>query len=380
MTTVSTLPTLPERGNPATFNALFEGFLAALKNNFVGEVNTVASEINAAALTAVNAVAQALFSTSTTSLTIQTGAASLTIEPGKLFAAGQYVMVISSASPATWMYGTVASYNDASGALGVTVTDVSGSGVLAAWRVSVAGVKGAPGGVTLTGAEALTNKTIGAGSVWNGTAVGAPYGGTGATSLTGLVKGNGTGAMTAAVAGTDYLAPGSPISVPGGGTGATSLTGLVKGNGASAMTAAAAGADYLAPSGALGTPSSGNLGNCTADGTSPVGYLNIPQNSKSTAYTLVLADAGKHILHPSADTTARTFTVPANSSVAYPIGTAITVVNQNGAGVITIAITTDTMRMTGTGATGSRTLSANGVATLLKITATEWIASGSGLS
>ncbi|MFN5332718.1 MAG: tail fiber domain-containing protein, partial [Bacteroidota bacterium] len=32
-------------------------------------------------------------------------------------------------------------------------------------------------------------------------------GGTGATTLTGLVKGNGTGAMTAAVAGTDYLTP-----------------------------------------------------------------------------------------------------------------------------------------------------------------------------
>jgi hypothetical protein len=32
-------------------------------------------------------------------------------------------------------------------------------------------------------------------------------GGTGATTLTGLVKGNGTGAMTAAVAGTDYLSP-----------------------------------------------------------------------------------------------------------------------------------------------------------------------------
>lgn len=32
-------------------------------------------------------------------------------------------------------------------------------------------------------------------------------GGTGATTLTGLVKGNGTGAFTAAVAGTDYLEP-----------------------------------------------------------------------------------------------------------------------------------------------------------------------------
>jgi hypothetical protein len=110
------------------------------------------------------------------------------------------------------------------------------------------------------------------------------------------------------------------------------------------------------------------------------GYLNIPQNSQSTAYTAVLADAGKHLLHPSADTTARTFTIPANSSVAYAIGTALTFVNQASAGVMTIAITTDTMRLAGAGTTGSRTLAANGIATALKLTSTEWIISGTNLT
>jgi len=117
-----------------------------------------------------------------------------------------------------------------------------------------------------------------------------------------------------------------------------------------------------------------------APGAVNFGYLNIPQNSQSTAYTLVLADSGKHILHPSADTTARTFTIPANGAVAFPIGTAITFVNQNGAGNITIAITTDTMRLAGAGTTGSRTLTANGTATALKITATEWLISGVNLT
>lgn len=106
----------------------------------------------------------------------------------------------------------------------------------------------------------------------------------------------------------------------------------------------------------------------------------IPQNSQSTAYTLVLSDANKHILHPSADTTARTFTIPANSSVAYPVGTAVTFVNQNGGGVITIAITTDTMRLAGVGSTGNRSLAANGICTALKLTSTEWIISGTGLT
>ncbi len=110
------------------------------------------------------------------------------------------------------------------------------------------------------------------------------------------------------------------------------------------------------------------------------GAAGIPQNSQSTAYTLVLSDANKHILHPSADTTARTMTIPANSSVAFPVGTAVTFVNQNAAGVMTIAITTDTMRLSPAGTTGSRTLAANGIATALKITSTEWIISGSGLT
>jgi hypothetical protein len=125
---------------------------------------------------------------------------------------------------------------------------------------------------------------------------------------------------------------------------------------------------------------SGASNTLTVDGTNAVGFREIPQNSQSAAYTAVLTDSGKHILHPSADTTARTFTIPANGSVAYPIGTALTFVNQNGAGTVTIAITTDTMRLAGAGTTGSRTLAANGVATAIKITSTEWIISGTGLT
>jgi len=126
----------------------------------------------------------------------------------------------------------------------------------------------------------------------------------------------------------------------------------------------------------LGTPTSGDASNMTADGTNSLGFRHIPANSQSAAYAFVLTDAGKHILHPSADTTARTFTIPANASVAFPIGTALTIINQNAGGTITIAITTDTMRLAGSGATGSRTLIANGIATAIKLTSTEWIISG----
>jgi hypothetical protein len=129
----------------------------------------------------------------------------------------------------------------------------------------------------------------------------------------------------------------------------------------------------------LGTPTSGTLSNCTVDGTTSVGFLSIPQNSQSADYTLVLADAGKHIFHPVADNNARTFTIPANSSVAFPIGTAITFINMAVANV-TIAITTDTLTLSPAGTSGSRTLATNGSATCVKITSTQWLISGSGLT
>jgi len=131
-------------------------------------------------------------------------------------------------------------------------------------------------------------------------------------------------------------------------------------------------------SGGIGT-TTGSLANCTVDGTEAVGYRNIPQNSQSTAYTLVLADAGKHIFHPASDNNARTFTIPANSSVSYPIGTALTFINMAVANV-TIAINSDTLIFSPSGTTGSRTLATNGSATCIKIASTQWLISGSGLT
>ena len=117
-----------------------------------------------------------------------------------------------------------------------------------------------------------------------------------------------------------------------------------------------------------------------AQNAAAAGYINIPQNAQSAAYTTVITDQGKHILHPSADVTARTFTIDSNANVPYPIGTALTFVNQNAAGVVTLAITTDTLRLAGAGTVGARTLAANGVATAIKLTAIEWIISGTGLT
>ena len=79
-------------------------------------------------------------------------------------------------------------------------------------------------------------------------------GGTGATTLTGVLKGNGTSAFTAATAGTDYLAP------PSG-------TAILKANSGGALANATAGTDYLAPpsgTAILKANSGGALANATA--------------------------------------------------------------------------------------------------------------------
>ena len=181
--------------------------------------------------------------------------------------------------------------------------------------------------------------------------------------------------------GTDYVKASSTVQTyPGAGI--ANSTGSAWGTsytttGSGTVVALATSPSFTTP--LLGTPTSGNLSNCTADGTNGVGFLNIPINSQSAAYTLVLADAGKAILHPSTDANARTFTIPANSSVAYPVGTAISFINMTSQ-VVTIAITTDTMYLSSAGTTGSRSLAQYGSATAIKMTSTTWLISGSGLT
>lgn len=106
----------------------------------------------------------------------------------------------------------------------------------------------------------------------------------------------------------------------------------------------------------------------------------LPFNPQSADYTFQLSDIGGTVYHPAADTTPRTWTIPDNGTVAFPVGSVITVRNHPSAGALTIAITTDTLRPAGAAGTGSRTVAANGQVTLLKETATEWTITGPGLS
>ena len=183
-------------------------------------------------------------------------------------------------------------------------------------------------------------------------------GGTGATTLTGVLKGNGTSAFTAATAGTDYLAP------PSG-------TAILKANSGGALANATAGTDYVAPGGALGTPSSGTLTNCTADGTNSVGYRNIPQSGsdKTTSYSLATTDVGKFV----GVGTSGSITIP-NSTFAA--GDVVSIFN-NTTGNITITCSITTAYIAGTNTDkDTMTLATRGVATILFISGTVCVVSG----
>jgi hypothetical protein len=165
---------------------------------------------------------------------------------------------------------------------------------------------------------------------------------------------------------------------------------LVGGTAARGTTAGAAHLDLFngtAPAGTLTDgvslySSSGDLKFMNAAGDAfDVGYRNIPQNVQTGNYTLTLADAGDHIYRGSGG--AATWTIPAASSVAFPLGTAVTFINLSATSV-GIAITTDTMYLSSAGTTGTRTLAQYGSATAIKISGVSssgiWLISGSGLT
>ena len=130
--------------------------------------------------------------------------------------------------------------------------------------------------------------------------------------------------------------------------------------------------------GASNAPITGFARTATTSSTaSSLGYLGLPQSATATSATLAIGDAGKHIY---VTTAGQTITIPANGTVAYPIGTTITFIAGSSATTVLIAITTDTLRLAGGTSTGTRTLSANGMATAVKVAATTWYINGTGLT
>lgn len=105
--------------------------------------------------------------------------------------------------------------------------------------------------------------------------------------------------------------------------------------------------------------------------------LDVPQNAQGSDYQLALSDRGKSI-----DLTAASLQaiVPANGTVAFPVGATITITNTTNSTASIAPAANVTLRLAGTANTGQRTLAPYGVATMRKVATDTWIVSGAGLS
>ncbi len=252
-------------------------------------------------------------------------------------------------------------------------TQVSGLNATAAPSFSsltVSGLISANGGVTVATGQTLTLNgnaalTIGSGTLGSG----GPITTTGAISTTGSGTVTAAGLLTASAGatvatgqtltlsgnaaltiGTGTLSSGGPITTTGAisttGSGTVTAAGLLT---ASAGATVAAGqiltlastATMSTNSGAITLGSGGitGTGNITTTGaltavTIAAGFKFGAPNSSTTYTGLSLTDANTLVLSTNAAT--QTITIPANATVAYPVGTQISF-SQEGAGKVTLA-------------------------------------------
>lgn len=186
---------------------------------------------------------------------------------------------------------TAASYGSASKTLAATVNAQGQLTSLSATDIAINGNQITSGTVGssyisgnysgITGLGTITSGT------WNGSTIGVPYGGTGATTLTGYVKGSGTSALSASatIPNTDISGLGtmstqnsSSVSITGGSIAVptlitTGLTGYLKGNNTSAVTASSTipNTDITG----LGTMSTQNSNAVAITGGTATGFTNL---------------------------------------------------------------------------------------------------------
>ena len=109
-----------------------------------------------------------------------------------------------------------------------------------------------------------------------------------------------------------------------------------------------------------------------------IGYKEIPPVVLSADDTIALEDSGKHFRSTTAGNI--TLSIPTNATVAFPTGTAISIVEQAAGNILVNAISGVTLYHAGNSTAGNRVISTYGVATLMKVDTDTWFISGTGVS
>lgn len=178
--------------------------------------------------------------------------------------------------------------------------------------------------------QAANSVSITGGSITGITDLVVADGGTGVSTLTGLVKGNGTSAFTAAAQGTDYWAPGgTDVAVADGGTGSSTAS-----TARTALGAAASGANsdltalsgIAAAAGIVMNPHNTSTGNTSeirflelaANGTNYVGFKAPDTIAANKIWVLPVADGSANQCLVTDGSLALSFaTAPSTNSIKY---------------------------------------------------------------
>jgi len=101
-------------------------------------------------------------------------------------------------------------------------------------------------------------------------------------------------------------------------------------------------------------------------------FPKVPQNAKTSAYTLIASDAGKHI-----SITTGGVVIPAG---VFGIGDAVSIYNNSSSDQTITQGTSVTLRQAGAATTGNRTLAQYGLVTVLCVATNTFVITGGGLS
>lgn len=168
---ITSLPTAPDPSDPATFDDRAAAWAAAL-DPWTDQANALEEnvedlEASAAASAASAIAAPGTSATSTTSMAIGTGTKTPTIQTGKSWVKGQYVLLAHTSAVANWMHGQITDYDSGTGLLSVNVTMIgpTAAGTYNAWTVSLSAPNDASNLLPKSGGAMTGNITdMGAGS------------------------------------------------------------------------------------------------------------------------------------------------------------------------------------------------------------------------
>jgi hypothetical protein len=205
-----------------------------------------------------------------------------------------------------------------------------------------------------------------------GAALPIASGGTGSTSTTFVnLATNVTGTLPVANGGTGITSFGTGVATFLGTPSSANLAAAVTDETGTGALVFANTPTLESP--VLGTPTSGALTTCTADGTNPVGFKNIPlSGTKTASYILVAGDVGKFVELGASGT----IVIPAS---VFAAGDAISVFNNTSASIACTCSAITTVYEGGTNTNISATgfsITTRGVVTILFIDTTTVVITG----